>query len=97
MPELFDSIAPQNAEIRTVTNSLPLNLKNSAKSLFCNRLSQTDENLKYYLSSQNTVGFICPASKVIPSRMKVTEEKNIENVFVTRPFTQRISIPDGRG
>jgi hypothetical protein len=46
MPELFDSIAPQNAEIRTVTNSLPLNLKNSAKGLFFNRLSQTDENLK---------------------------------------------------
>lgn len=44
--ELFDSIAPQNAEIRTVTNSLPLILKNSAKSLFFNWLSQTDENLK---------------------------------------------------
>ncbi len=27
MRELFDSITPQNAEIRTVTNSLPLNLK----------------------------------------------------------------------
>ena len=47
--ELFDSIAPQNAEIHTVTNSLPLNLKNSAKSLFFNRLSHTDENLKYNL------------------------------------------------
>lgn len=46
IPELFDSIAPQNAEIRTVTNSLPLNFKNFAKSLFFNRLSQTDENLK---------------------------------------------------
>ena len=44
--ELFDSIAPQNAEIRTVTNSLPLNPNNSAKSLFFNRLSKTDDNLK---------------------------------------------------
>ncbi|MDR2814970.1 MAG: hypothetical protein LBB79_10020 [Prevotellaceae bacterium] len=44
--ELFDSIAPQNAEIRTATNSLPLKLSNSAKNLFFNRLSQTDENLK---------------------------------------------------
>jgi hypothetical protein len=44
--ELFDSIAPQNAEIRTVTNSLPLKSENSAKSLFFNRLYQTDENLK---------------------------------------------------
>ncbi|KAA6323318.1 hypothetical protein EZS27_027235 [termite gut metagenome] len=44
--ELFDTIAPQNAENCTVTNSLPLNLNNSAKSLFFNRLSQTDENLK---------------------------------------------------
>lgn len=40
--ELFDSIAPQNAEIRTVTNSLPLILKNSAKSLFFNWLNKTD-------------------------------------------------------
>ncbi|MDR3061933.1 MAG: hypothetical protein LBU57_07455 [Dysgonamonadaceae bacterium] len=47
IPELFDSIAPQNAEICTVTNSLPLNFKNSAKNLFFNRLCQTDENLKY--------------------------------------------------
>ena len=45
--ELFDSIAPQDAEIRTVTNSSPLKFNNSAKSLFYNRLSQTDENLKY--------------------------------------------------
>lgn len=45
-PELFDSIAPQNAEIRTVTKSLPLKFKNSAKGLFLNRLNQTDENLK---------------------------------------------------
>jgi hypothetical protein len=44
--ELFDSIAPQNAEIRTVTNSLPLNSENLLKSLFLNRLSQTDKNLK---------------------------------------------------
>jgi hypothetical protein len=44
--ELFDSIAPQNAEIRTVTNSLPLKYENSAKSLSLNRLCKTDENLK---------------------------------------------------
>jgi hypothetical protein len=44
--ELFDSIAPQNAEIRTVTNSLPLKSENSFKSLFINRLYQTGENLK---------------------------------------------------
>ncbi|EYB12115.1 hypothetical protein M119_4704 [Bacteroides fragilis str. 3783N1-6] len=37
MKELFDSIATQNAEIRTVAKSLPL---------FLNRLSQTDKNLK---------------------------------------------------
>ena len=32
--ELFDSITPQIAEIRTVSKSLPLFLKHSAKSLF---------------------------------------------------------------
>lgn len=32
--ELFDSITPQIAEIRTVAKSLPLFLKHSAKSLF---------------------------------------------------------------
>mgnify|MGYP001452955496 CR=1 FL=1 len=46
IPELFDSTAPQIAGIRTVTNSLPLKFKNSAKSLFINRLCQNDENLK---------------------------------------------------
>ena len=46
--ELFDSIATQNAEIRTVAKSLPLFLKQFAKSLFFNRLSQTDKNLKYF-------------------------------------------------
>jgi hypothetical protein len=44
--ELFDSIAPQNAEIRTVTNSLPLKSEKFTKSLFLNRLYQTGENLK---------------------------------------------------
>lgn len=44
--ELFDNIASENAEIRTVTKLLLLKSKNSAKSLFLNRLSQTDENLK---------------------------------------------------
>ena len=34
MKELFDSIAPQNAENRTVANSLLLFLKYSAKCLF---------------------------------------------------------------
>lgn len=37
--ELFDSIAPQIAEIRTVANSLPLHLEEFAKSLFLNWLS----------------------------------------------------------
>jgi hypothetical protein len=32
--ELFDSIAPQNAEIRTVTKSLLLFFKNSANDVF---------------------------------------------------------------
>lgn len=44
--ELFDSIAPQIAEIRTIAKSLPLLLKKSAKSLFYSRLSQTNNNLK---------------------------------------------------
>jgi hypothetical protein len=44
--ELFDSIASQNAEIRTVTNSLPLKSENSFKSLFINWLCQIGENLK---------------------------------------------------
>jgi hypothetical protein len=43
---LFDSIAPQNVEIRTVTNSLPLKSENLFKSLFLNRLCQIGENLK---------------------------------------------------
>ena len=34
LKELFDSITPQIAEIRTVAKSLPLFLKHSAKSLF---------------------------------------------------------------
>ena len=34
--ELFDSIAPQNAETHTAPNSLPLNSNNSAKNLFFN-------------------------------------------------------------
>lgn len=45
--ELFDSIAPQIAENRTVSNSLPLFLKYSVKSLFLKWLYQTVENLKY--------------------------------------------------
>lgn len=44
--ELFEDIAPQTAEIRTVAKSLPLLLKNSANRLFLNRLSQTENNLK---------------------------------------------------
>ncbi|WP_289645611.1 hypothetical protein, partial [uncultured Muribaculum sp.] len=44
--ELFDSIATQNAEIRTVANSLPPLLKYFAKRLFLNQLSLTDKNLK---------------------------------------------------
>lgn len=46
MAELFDSNAPQNAEIRIVTNSLPLKSENSLKGLFFNRFSQIDDNLK---------------------------------------------------
>jgi len=34
--KLFEGIAPQNAEIRTVTKSLLLIIKNSAKYLFLN-------------------------------------------------------------
>ena len=45
--ELFDSIAPQTAENRTVANSLLLFLKYSAKCLFLKWLCQTVENLKY--------------------------------------------------
>ena len=45
--ELFEDIALQIAEIRTVAKSLPLNFQNSAKCLFLNRLSQTENNLKY--------------------------------------------------
>ena len=44
--ELFDSIAPQNAENRTVANSLPLFFKYSVKCLFLKRLCQAVENLK---------------------------------------------------
>ena len=44
---MFDSIATQNAEIRTVANSLPPLLKYFAKRLFLNQLSLTDKNLKY--------------------------------------------------
>lgn len=42
LKELFGSIAPQITEIRTVANSLPLLLKYFDKSLFFNRISQTD-------------------------------------------------------
>ncbi len=48
--ELFDSIAPQNAENRTVANSLLLFLKCSIKCLFLKWLCQTVENIKYIQS-----------------------------------------------
>ena len=48
--EIFDSIAPQNAENRTVANSLLLFLKCSIKCLFLKWLCQTVENLKYIQS-----------------------------------------------
>lgn len=48
--ELFDSIAPQNAENRTVANSLLLFLKCSIKCLFLKWLCQTVEKLKYIQS-----------------------------------------------
>lgn len=48
--ELFDSIAPQNAENRTVANSLLLFLKCFIKCLFLKWLCQTVENLKYIQS-----------------------------------------------
>lgn len=51
MKELFDSIAPQNAENSTVANSLPLFLKYSVKCLFFKRLYQTIENLKYIITT----------------------------------------------
>lgn len=44
--ELFDSIAPQSTENRTVANSLPAFLKYSVKCLFLKRLCQAVENLK---------------------------------------------------
>ncbi len=47
--ELFDSIAPQTAEISTVSNSLPLFLKYSVKCLFIKWLYQTVENLNNIL------------------------------------------------
>lgn len=53
--ELFDSIATQNAEIRTVANSLPPLLKYFAKSLFLNQLSLTDKNLKYKIENAEDV------------------------------------------
>lgn len=56
MKELFDSIAPQNAENSTVANSLPLFLKYSVKCLFFKRLYQTIENLKYTTSVLSSCG-----------------------------------------
>jgi hypothetical protein len=50
--ELFDSIAPQNAENRTVAKSLPLFLKYSVKWLFFKWLYQTVENLKYVFRNE---------------------------------------------
>lgn len=54
--ELFDSIAPQNAENSTVANSLPLFLKYSVKCLFFKRLYQIVENLKYVGVKANALG-----------------------------------------
>ena len=45
MKELFDSIATQNTEIRSIANSLPHFSNNSLKVYF-NRLSQTDKKNK---------------------------------------------------
>ena len=56
MKELFDSIAPQNAENSTVANSLPLFLKYSVKCLFFKRLYQIVENLKYVGVKANALG-----------------------------------------
>lgn len=46
LKELFDSKTLQNAENRTVSNSLPLYLKQIAKSLILKWLYQAIENLK---------------------------------------------------
>lgn len=56
--ELFDSIAPQNAENSTVANSLPLFLKYSVKCLFFKRLYQTIENLKYAANYNTHLDFL---------------------------------------
>ena len=53
--ELFDSIAPQNAENRTVANSLLLFLKCSVKCLFLKWLCQTVENLKYNCNNSQLI------------------------------------------
>ena len=94
IPELFDSIAPQNAEIRTVTNSLPLNFENSAKSLFFNWLNQTDENLKYirlhcwkYLKAKlqkegNELGSVATLLKL----RSPDEKMRLSNMFDYRHF-----------
>ena len=65
--ELFDSIASQIAEIRTIANSLPLLLKLFAKSLFFNRLSQTSENLKYFVVPSKSIFSIISGMIDIPA------------------------------
>ena len=78
--ELFDSIATQNAEIRTVAKSLPLFLKQFAKSLFFNRLSQTDKNLKYKLKP------ICIADKSATTRLIISQSRFLHRK-ATLPIT----------
>ena len=62
--ELFDSTAPQNAENRTVANSLLLFLKYSVKCLFLKRLYQTVENLKYHRFWHDCFYFLVTSSSV---------------------------------
>lgn len=69
--ELFDSIAPQNAENSTVANSLPLILKYSVKCLFLKWLYQAVENLKYDVSDKGEVGLFSQ-----------TENATIKNLII---------------
>lgn len=80
--ELFDSIAPQNAENSTVANSLPLFLKYSVKCLFFKRLYQTIENLKYqFMEKQKRV--IDPKSYMHTFRLNEQQQVQFEKMMLT--------------
>lgn len=83
--ELFDSIAPQNAENRTVANSLLLFLKCSVKCLFLKWLCQTVENLKYVATLGGGINKTDPLQIQVSAKVLAPEQGGYSWWPITTP------------